>query len=115
MKNEKMLKQSQYPSDWEEISRQYKEEKGWRCEKCEALFRKGSWYLETHHIRGPRYNNPEDLMALCTGCHAEEPGPNHEKMKKTAKYKRFMKGYGKRWKSLRKAMKTDQKQAKSGR
>ena len=83
---------------WQEISRWYKEDKGWRCEICGALFPKNSRYLETHHIRGPQHNNPEDLMALCTGCHADQRGRNHEKMKKRSKYKSFIDKYGKRWK-----------------
>ena len=84
---------------WKELSRLYKEEKGWRCEICRALYRKGSRYLEVHHIRGTRHNNPEDLMALCTGCHADRPGRNHKKMKETSKYKSFINGYEKKWKN----------------
>lgn len=83
---------------WKALSQSYKEAKGWRCERCGALFGKGSRYLEVHHIYGPRHNNPEDLMALCTGCHTDQPGRNHKKMKEKSKYKSFLKGYGKKWK-----------------
>ena len=83
---------------WKALSLSYKESKGWRCERCRALFRKGSRYLEVHHIYGTRHNNPEDLMALCTGCHADRPGRNHKKMKEKSKYKKFLKIHGVRWK-----------------
>ena len=92
---------------WQEISRRNKEDKGWRCEECGAIFRKNSWYLETHHIRGPQHNNPEDLMALCTGCHADKRG--HEKMKKSSKYKSFIDKYEKRWKKALSRKRKDSK------
>ena len=87
---------------WQKLSRKYRKEKGWRCEKCKLLLSYDTDYLHTHHIRGTQYNKREDLKALCIGCHSEQPGDNHQKLKKKPEYRDFMKKYGKRWKSLTK-------------
>ena len=54
-------------------------------------------FIHTHHIWGTRYNEPEDLRLLCIGCHSEQPGENHYRLKGTLDYRGFMKRYGRKW------------------
>ena len=91
----KISEPSNYPDAWEKISLEYKEQKGWQCESCNISFKhEYKYYLHTHHIYGTRYDN---LMALCIGCHSEQPGINHLLMKETADYQGFIARYGKQW------------------
>ena len=86
---------SNYPDAWEKIAQQYKEQVDWQCESCNISFKhEYKYYLHTHHIYGTRYDN---LMALCIGCHSEQPGINHLLMKETADYQGFIARYGKQW------------------
>ena len=54
-------------------------------------------FLHAHHLRGTRYNQSEDLRALCIGCHAEQP---RHQMKGLPYYLEFIKKYGHIWKQL---------------
>ena len=83
-----------YPDSWKEISRQYREQKGWQCEMCELSFHQHKYYLHTHHVYGTQY---DDLMALCIGCHSEQLGINHLLLKETSDYQGFIAHYGKKW------------------
>ena len=85
---------------WKEISRRLKEQVKWRCQKCNLSLRRHKYYLHTHHIRGVLYNKPEDLRVLCIGCHSEQPGNNHYRLKETRDYRGFMKRYGKEWRQV---------------
>lgn len=49
-------------------------------------------FLHVHHVHGRSYNAPEYLMALCVGCHADQPG--HEFMKNEQEYRDFVKWRG---------------------
>lgn len=82
---------TRYPSDWADISRAIKERAGWRCEcegecgmrthvdlggRCENRHRKPSVYtgsvviLTTAHLNHqPEDCRPENLRAMCQGCH----------------------------------------------
>jgi len=80
-----------YPSNFNEISKAYRNKIGWVCEKClislkdENLHR----YLHVHHKDGGQHNNVDsNLEALCIYCHSEEPMHSH--MKRTIMYKEFM-------------------------
>ncbi|MYC39522.1 MAG: hypothetical protein F4X55_00660 [Candidatus Dadabacteria bacterium] len=83
-----------YSDSWKRISLEYKEQKAWQCEMCQLSFRQHKYYLHTHHIYGTRYDN---LMALCIGCHSEQPGINHLLLKETSDYQGFIAHYGKKW------------------
>ena len=72
-----------YPDSWEKDSRHYREQKEWQCEMCKLSLHQHKYYLHTHHIYGTRYDN---LMALCIGCHSEQPGINHLLLKETPDY-----------------------------
>ena len=74
---------SRYADDWSEISLRIKQERNWQCQKCglqclrpedeksqltraEVMART----LQIHHANYiPEDNRPENLIALCTGCH----------------------------------------------
>ena len=36
-------------------------------------------------------------MALCIGCHSEQPGGYHSQLKESRDYQGFMEKYGKQW------------------
>ena len=76
---------------WQKLSRRYREEKEWRCEECTINLENHTGFLDTHHLRGGRYNNVEDLKALCVECHAQQMFPvNHSFMKDTQRYQDFV-------------------------
>lgn len=83
---------------WKALSAWYREQKNWKCEACHLSLHKHTGYLHAHHIWGTRLSTPEDLMALCIGCHAEQPGHSH--LKEESDYEGFMERYGKKWREL---------------
>lgn len=82
---------------WKKLSRQYREQEKWRCQACNLSLHRHKYYLHTHHLRGTGYNEPKDLRVLCIGCHSEQPGENHYRLKETRDYRGFIKRYGKNW------------------
>ena len=88
---------SNYPPDWNLKSLQCQEKARWKCEECGIDLRLNRKFLHAHHLKGTQYNQPEDLKALCVGCHAEQP--RHE-MKHLPDYLEFMDKYGSLWKQL---------------
>ena len=82
---------------WKERSRQQREQEKWRCQACNLSLYRHKYYLHTHHIRGTRYNEPKDLVVLCIGCHSEQPGYNHYRLKGMRDYRGFIKRYGRKW------------------
>ena len=89
---------SNYPPDWNLRSLQCRERANWRCEECSIDLRLQRRFLHAHHRRGTRYNRPEDLIALCIGCHAEQFG--HERMRNLPDYLEFMERYERIWEEL---------------
>ena len=88
---------SNYPPDWNLRSLQCREKAGWKCEECSIDLGINRKFLHAHHLRGTRYNQPEDIRALCIGCHAEQP---RHQMKNLPDYLEFMDQYGPRWRQL---------------
>lgn len=84
---------------WRERSRTCRERAGWQCEQCGIDLESAPHLLHAHHKWGTRYNNPEDLKALCIGCHAEEPGSEHQTLKSYPDYLQFMERYGAKWRA----------------
>ena len=82
---------------WKKLSEWYREQKNWRCEKCDLPLHNDRRFLDTHHIFGHRLTTPEDLKALCIGCHAQQPGPGHEALKETDRYRDFIAQFGAVW------------------
>ena len=74
---------SSYPDNWNEIATQIKQRSGYCCQRCgmqclppgrgyRHLSRKirSKYTAQVHHRdRQPANNNPDNLVALCTGCH----------------------------------------------
>ena len=89
---------SNYPPDWDLRSLQCRERASWRCEECSIDLRLQRRFLHAHHRRGTRYNGPEDLIALCIGCHAEQF--RHERMRNLPDYLEFMEIYERIWEEL---------------
>lgn len=89
---------SNYPPDWNLRSLQCRERAEWKCEECGINLKSQSKFLHAHHLRGTQHNRPEDLRALCIGCHAEQP--MHGRMKSLPDYQEFMDKYGHIWKQL---------------
>ena len=83
---------------WTTLSKWYRAEKNWQCERCDLELPENSRFLHTHHIFGRRLTTPRDLKALCIGCHAQQPGPGHENLKEKNDYGDFMTQYGAEWK-----------------
>lgn len=91
---------SNYPPDWNLRSLQCREKAKWRCEECgiDLTPKLMHRFLHAHHKKGTRHNRPEDLTALCIGCHAEQP--RHGKMKNLPDYHEFMELHGHIWRRL---------------
>ena len=74
---------SGYPENWNEIATQIKQRSGYCCQRCgmqclppgrgyRHLSRRvrSKYTAQVHHRdRQPANNNPDNLVALCTGCH----------------------------------------------
>lgn len=82
---------------WKDYSKWYRNEKGWTCEKCQISLNDDRYYLHTHHIWGTQYCEPDDLIALCIACHAEQPGYGHSQLRQERGYHEFMEKYGNEW------------------
>lgn len=82
---------------WQTLSRLYREQKNWQCEICKLSLHQDKRYLHTHHIWGTKFNKFEDLMALCIGCHSEQPGEGHLRLKETPEYQDFIAKYKGKW------------------
>lgn len=64
---------SRYPSNWNEIADEVKEQANWQCEKCGRAFKKGDRRLQVHHCDyTPENNDRVNLQCLCAGCHLEK-------------------------------------------
>lgn len=80
---------NQYPSNWRELSINYREYKNWTCEKCGLNCKNDKSYLDVHHIDSNKSNNSfSNLKALCKKCHGNEFGHGHYKaLIESRKYK----------------------------
>jgi len=83
-------------TDWRLLSQQCRDRAQWKCEECSINLEKDPIFLHAHHMRGKQHNKPEDLKALCFGCHAGQA--RHNDMKNLPGYQEFMKKYGHVWK-----------------
>lgn len=81
------MKRELYPKNWKEIAAAKKEAAGWKCESCGKQCRKPGEKFDTHartltvhHIDGDPGNcRPENLAALCAGCHLKAHRKRREK------------------------------------
>lgn len=77
-------------SGWKELSQRQREQEKWRCQACNLSLHRHKYYLHTHHIWGTLFNELKDLRVLCIGCHSEQPGSNHYRLKGTRDYRGFI-------------------------
>jgi DNA-directed RNA polymerase beta' subunit len=82
---------------WRYLSRQYREKANWQCEQCGIDLNDDKHLLDVHHQQGLQHNSPKDLAALCIGCHADQYGGMHEKLKDSSRYQEFMEKHGDNW------------------
>ena len=76
------MKRELYPADWAKTARLVKDLAGWKCGECGKQCRRPgepfdthSRTLTVHHIDGDPGNcSPENLIALCAGCHLRAHG-----------------------------------------
>lgn len=69
---------STYVTDWPNISKGYKERRGWKCEECNVDLSSQKRLLHSHHINGVLGDNSDrNLQALCVLCHANQPQHGH--------------------------------------
>ena len=63
-----------YTSDWNSISRQYREKQHYICQDCGVDLSGEQSLLHTHHKNRDKGDNRENnLIALCAGCHKKQP------------------------------------------
>jgi len=66
-----------YPQDWPEISRRYRESVGWKCEgeECGRDMSSAKGDLHVHHRNFEKWDcDDNNLEALCRECHMKKPG-----------------------------------------
>jgi len=77
------MQRDRYPNDWEAIALAVKIEARWTCEQCgRQCYRPGEpnddrrFTLTVAHLNHtPADCRPENLMALCSGCHIAYDAP----------------------------------------
>ena len=85
--------------EWQLRSQRCREQANWRCEQCSIDLKDDCRFLNVHHKWGTRYNDPEDLIALCIGCHAKQPGGGHRMLRYRPDYEEFMRKYSEEWRA----------------
>lgn len=89
------LEPKNYPSDWRQISTQFKNNRNWICEECSLDLSEKSHrkYLHAHHQdRNPSHCSVFNLKALCIRCHAKEHNDN-ARFKKQPDYIKFVQAF----------------------
>lgn len=69
-----------YAPQFAEVAHQTKERCGWRCQKCglDLSAPDKRKFLQVHHLNGAKNDDtPNNLRALCLGCHAKQPAHTH--------------------------------------
>lgn len=74
---------TKYPDDWKMIAAIIKRQSSYKCEKCGRQCRKPGELFDTHvrtltvaHINHVEMDcRPENLIALCSGCHLAYDAP----------------------------------------
>lgn len=89
-----------YIASWKFLSWVCRKNANWKCQECEIDLghaRSDRLFLHAHHKSGTRYNDLKNLEALCIGCHAEQPGEGHQRLKGYREYQEFMEKFGEQW------------------
>ena len=85
--------------EWKERSQVCREKANWTCQECNINLESDHYLLHAHHKWGTKYDDPEDLIALCIGCHALQDGGGHRMLRYYPDYEEFISKYGEEWRS----------------
>lgn len=87
--------QFDYSSEaWRKRSIACREKANWTCQECNTNLETDRHLLHAHHQWGTKFNDPEDLIALCISCHAKQDGAGHQLLRHYPEYQEFMEKYG---------------------
>jgi hypothetical protein len=71
---------SGYTANWNEVSKQRKEQCGYVCQQCNVNLSNYKNLMQTHHVNGVKSDNTSsNLKVLCIECHSEQPSHGHIK------------------------------------
>lgn len=71
---------SGYTANWNEVSKQRKEQYGYVCQQCNVNLSNYKNLIQTHHVNGVKSDNTSsNLKVLCIECHSEQPSHGHIK------------------------------------
>jgi len=71
---ERDVEVDQYADDWNSLSSELKNQRGWRCELC-GFVSVGSSAIHTHHVdHDKKDNSVANLQVLCLICHGKKHG-----------------------------------------
>lgn len=90
-KDYRLALKNEYPENFSEISKDFRNRKNWTCEECGIYLgdKENRKYLHTHHIDHQKTNNSLfNLKALCIGCHSKKP--HHDILKNNIQYYSFI-------------------------
>jgi hypothetical protein len=84
------MDKKRYPPNWKEIATDIKEKADWRCQVCGMQCRRPSEPFDTHkrtltvaHLNHtPEDCRPENLKAMCAGCHLRYDAKHHAETRK---------------------------------
>lgn len=79
------MERERYPDNWDEIALAKKNSTDWKCEVCGMQCRRPGEKFDTHkrtltvaHLNHqPEDCRPENLMAMCAGCHLRYDAKHH--------------------------------------
>lgn len=91
-----------FSKDWKERSQACRKSANWTCQNqhCKINLESDPHLLHAHHKWGTRYNDPDDLIALCIGCHSKQVGDGHQMLKYYPDYEEFTTKYGEKWNAV---------------
>lgn len=71
-----------YTDDWNQISKDYRQQKIFKCEACSVDLSSHKNLLHTHHKNGIKRDNVvNNLRALCLDCHRKETSHQHMRVR----------------------------------
>ena len=79
--------------EWKKRSLDCRKKANWTCQECNINLESNPHLLQAHHKWGTKFNDPQDLIALCIRCHAKQPGGGHRGLKRYPEYNEFMSYY----------------------